>query len=149
MLLQLFHLGMSCGTVEENGQVAEVVAAGGALYGWYSNAVFIYNIDSGEWRSGIALLVKLAVVLPLFNYHPLTGTNFPKLIGYGATVPYRGTFLIIGGAECNTCRCSGGCLNRGNTTTIIKYTEDGEWETLPMLLALGRWEHTVITKPAC
>ena len=62
-------------------------------------------------------------------------------IAYGASVPYQGSFLIIGGW------CSS-CWPR-YLDTIIKYNEDGEWETLPMRLATGRYSHTVIPKPAC
>ena len=62
-------------------------------------------------------------------------------IGYGASVPYQDSFLIMGG-RCYD--CSDGYLD-----TIIKYNEDGEWETLPMRLAKGRYGHTVILKPAC
>ena len=62
-------------------------------------------------------------------------------IGSGASVPYQDSFLIIGG-NCHSC-------NDRVLDTIIKYNEDGEWETLPMRLATGRYSHTVIPKPAC
>ena len=63
-------------------------------------------------------------------------------IKYGASVPYQDSFLIMGG------RCYD-CSGNGYLDTIIKYNEDGEWETLPVRLATGRYIHTVIPKPAC
>ena len=48
----------SCGTIEEDGQVTEVIVAGGSR----SNSVFIYNIESGLWRSGMVYLeINLSV----------------------------------------------------------------------------------------
>ena len=44
------YFGESCGTTEEDGQVTEVVAVGG----WDTpNDVFILNLESGAWRSGV------------------------------------------------------------------------------------------------
>ena len=42
--------GHSCGTTEEDGQVTEVVAAGGYFT---PNDVFIFNLESGASRSGV------------------------------------------------------------------------------------------------
>ena len=44
------YFGQSCGTTEEDGQVTEVVAAGGYRT---PNDVFIFNLESGAWRSGV------------------------------------------------------------------------------------------------
>ena len=45
-----YYKGESCATTEEDGQVTEVVAAGG----YYTpNDVFIFNLESGAWRSGV------------------------------------------------------------------------------------------------
>ena len=54
-------------------------------------------------------------------------------------MPYQGSFLILGG-WCNS--CSDRYLD-----TVIRYTENGEWETLPMRLVMGKISHTVIAKP--
>ena len=51
----------SCGTIEEDGQVTEVIAAGGSG----SNSVFVYNIESGLWRSGIVYLETHLSVSPI------------------------------------------------------------------------------------
>ena len=59
----------------------------------------------------------------------------------GASVPYQESFLILGG-YCKT--CSNNMLD-----TVIRYTENGDWEILPMKLNLRRYSHTAIPKPAC
>jgi len=114
--------GCSCGTIEEDGQVTEVIAAGGLhSNGVESKSVFIYNIESGLWRSG---------------------QNLPFKIKDAASVPYQGSFLLLGG-WCYD------CTDR-SLDTVIKYNKDtGEWETLPARLAVGRYDHVAITKPAC
>ena len=61
-------------------------------------------------------------------------------------MPYEDTFLIVGGY------CIAYCGDVGSSThldTVIRYKEDGEWEILPMRLAMGRYDHIVIPKPAC
>ena len=57
-----------------------------------------------------------------------------------AIVPYKGTFLIVGGW-----RVAGGVY----LDTVLRYNENGEWETLPIRLADARRLHVVIPKPAC
>ena len=47
-VLELFT-GMSCSTIEVDGQVTEVVAAGG----YRKIAVSIFNLEYGVWRSGV------------------------------------------------------------------------------------------------
>lgn len=51
-VMQIF-IGMVCGTIEEDGQVTDVVAAG---VGSQGNTVSIYNIESGAWRTGMVNL---------------------------------------------------------------------------------------------
>ena len=51
----------SCGTIEEDGQVTEVIAAGGLS----TKSVFIYNIESGLWRSGMVYLETHLSVSPI------------------------------------------------------------------------------------
>ena len=91
----------------------------------------------------VCYILELAAVSPLLNLYSLTGNNLPMPIRYGASVQYQDSFLIIGG-DCSSRSWSDRILD-----TIIKYNEDGEWETLPMRLATGRWRHTVIPKPVC
>ena len=45
--------GMLCGSVEEDGNVKEVIAAGGQG----RNDVFIYSLETGTWRSGMVYLM--------------------------------------------------------------------------------------------
>ena len=133
-MIQLL-IGMSCGTTEEDGRVTDVVAAGGG----HSNTVFIYNLESGVWRSG--KVFKFAVASSLHNKYFLTGENLPMQINGGTSVPYQGSFLILGG-YCYSCTDK-------YHDTVIRYTENGEWETLPIRLATARQYHTAIPKPAC
>ena len=58
-------------------------------------------------------------------------------------VPYKGTFLILGGYQ----RDEEG--KSGYLDTVIRYNENGEWETLPVRLTVARRLHVVIPKPAC
>ena len=66
-------------------------------------------------------------------------------------MPYQGTFLIVGGY------CIAHCEDVDSAwmlDTVIRYKKipnryHGEWEILPMRLAMGRYDHIVIPKPAC
>ena len=62
-------------------------------------------------------------------------------IGYAAVVPYKGTFLILGGTQRDD--------NYRRLDTVIRYKENGEWEILPVRPAVGRSSHMAIPKPAC
>ena len=59
----------------------------------------------------------------------------------GASVPYQGSFFILGG-YCRT--CSG-----NNLDTVIRYTEAGDWEIMLLRLNKKGYSHTAIVKPAC
>ena len=65
-------------------------------------------------------------------------------IVYAATVQYKNTFLILGGKQRDE---EGKYL--GLLDTVIRYNENGEWETLPIRLAVARHSHVAIPKPAC
>ena len=62
-------------------------------------------------------------------------------LALGATVPYQSSFLLIGG-YCSS--CPGNIMD-----TVIRYAEDGEWETLPLRLDMKRNKFIAIPKPAC
>ena len=66
------------------------------------------------------------------------------MINMAATVPYQGSFLILGGFR---------IYGRANTvqrlTSIMRYRKNGEWEQLPISLRTARSYHIAIPKPAC
>ena len=146
MQLWIFFLGINCGVIEENGQVTEIVAAGGRE----SASVSIYNLDSGQWRQ-IGIFWNFWV---LAKSHPLnvscsiffSGENLPTQTGWATSVPYQGTFLMIGG-YCHDCTGTG--HGHQSLASVLKYNKNGEWETLPNELAIGRYHHVAIPKPAC
>ena len=44
---------MSCGTIEHDGQVTHVIAAGGtASHKNYVKTVFVYNVEENTWSTG-------------------------------------------------------------------------------------------------
>ena len=65
--VMLLFLGCFCGTIEEDGQVKYVVAAGGP--GQVS--AFIYNLDEGTWRRGMVNFCTRSShtsQLPIYSY---------------------------------------------------------------------------------
>ena len=61
-----------------------------------------------------------------------------------AVVQYKGTFFILGGGGFQQ-----GTLPPRRLDTVLRYNENGEWETLPVRLAVGRAYHIAIPKPTC
>ena len=57
--VMMMFLGLSCGTVERDGLVTDVVAAGGNHNG---NGAYIYNIADRTWRAGMAYLGTRTIV---------------------------------------------------------------------------------------
>ena len=51
---------MSCGTIEQDGRVTHVVAAGGFSDGNYVDTVFIYDVEEDTWTTGLTyILIQL------------------------------------------------------------------------------------------
>ena len=72
--------------------------------------------------------------------HLFAGVSLPNTIYQAGTAPYMNTFIIIGG----TCSpCSNAYLD-----TVLRYTEDGEWEEMPTKLASRGAGFTAIPVPA-
>ena len=57
--VMMMFLGLSCGTVERDGLVTDVVAAGGYHI---ENAAYIYNIADRTWRAGMVYLGTRSIV---------------------------------------------------------------------------------------
>ena len=70
--------------------------------------------------------------------------SLPQKLAYGAVVQYTNTFLIVGGWTPH------GTLTLASMEKVIRYTEEGNWETLSMSLATPRNAGlSVYTIPAC
>ena len=69
-----------------------------------------------------------------------SGVSLPNTIYEAGTAPYMNTFVIIGG-RCTP--CSNGALD-----TVLRYTEDGEWEEMPTKLASKSYGFTALPVPA-
>ena len=56
-----FILGMSCGTIERDGLVSHIIAAGGKSSNQrgrdYVNTAFIYNVEEDIWTTGLTSLI--------------------------------------------------------------------------------------------
>ena len=55
-------------------------------------------------------------------------------MGYAPVVQYESSFLIVGGYD----------ESDRPLDTVIRYTEEGEWETLPTRLTTARYRHTAL-----
>ena len=97
MLLTNALQGLICGPVrnQEGGPVEKVVAAGGFGGDGLVSTTDIYDVDSNMWSKGTPLPVPLA---------------------FTAVVPYKTTFLVVGGETNDTF-----------SDKVFLYDTSGEW----------------------
>ena len=104
MLLTNALQGLICGPVrnQEGGPVEKVVAAGGFGGDGLVSTTDIYDVDSNMWSKGTPLPVPLA---------------------FTAVVPYKTTFLVVGGETYD--RYSD--KKAKSTDKVFLYDTSGEW----------------------
>ena len=112
--------GLICGPIrnQEGGPVEKVVAAGGFGDYAYHSTTEIYDVASNTWSEGTPLPVALA---------------------WAAVVPYKTTFLVIGGGKSSSSR----------SDKVFLYETSGEWSEQPhMKLSQPKAEVTAMLIPS-
>ena len=104
----------ACGLATNKDGKQEVIIAGGDTSTGRTDSVEVYSIEDNRW---------------------MAGNSLPVALYYMASVPFRNSFLVVGGYS----------STEGFSSRIYMYNgEDGTWTKQPISLQKARYQHTAI-----